>query len=396
MSGDNLNYIAESLRNELILEQGLQSTLQLDMTAPSTSSMAYLKITTNTTTTSAPIMTTNTSVSIMTTTTSAPIITTTTTTPIITACQHSTCQQSTCQHSTYKSTTDTPTASSKSIEISETTTSNAAKKDLPKCDYSIIKNRLNAFTKLASSNLQFKPIGSITWKKLSKCGFYPMYNCQNNNFIFVKCFSCNFKTKIYPSNLNIQQLYSIHLVYPCPYVKSLQSTKSDNLSVPDIPLARRFIHTFLNSYTRRCDTFKCIEGNLNSDNKFDINVLADSGFWFTNNANKSIVCYSCNLTLLLSEYQSLDEHIDILHLSKRPTCYHMQMKYTKISATLPKHQYIRLLQFEENYSICQLCLERRVNFKLLPCNHAYSCYSCTPNLMNCPLCRSVIYSIIKY
>ena len=251
--------------------------------------------------------------------------------------------------------------------------------------------RLKLFVNFTKDYSQFKSTSKLIWKKLAKCGLEP--TSIIDNFICVKCFSCKFILKINVNQLDFKQLYNFHLSQPCPYVKSLKSNRK-YLSVPDIPLSKRFIHSFFNSYARRGDTFK--SNLLSEDTEIDIGLCTDSGFWFANDTKQTIVCYSCNLNLSLEEYKKLKYHIDIYHLLKRPNCYHMQMKYTKISKSTGQTQYIRLLQTEDKYQVCEICLDRHVNFKFLPCNHIYSCYSCTPNLSKCPLCREIIYSIVKY
>ena len=44
---------------------------------------------------------------------------------------------------------------------------------------------------------------------------------------------------------------------------------------------------------------------------------------------------------------------------------------------------------------CKICLEEEVGVVMLPCRHVCSCYSCSAQLISCPVCRTNIHAIIE-
>ncbi len=52
---------------------------------------------------------------------------------------------------------------------------------------------------------------------------------------------------------------------------------------------------------------------------------------------------------------------------------------------------------DNNMQCCAICLDRAIECKLKPCNHASFCFNCVSELMDrklrCPLCRSFFFYV---
>ena len=44
---------------------------------------------------------------------------------------------------------------------------------------------------------------------------------------------------------------------------------------------------------------------------------------------------------------------------------------------------------------CKICFSSNANIAFIPCGHLFCCFSCSQQLINCPVCRSSISNIIR-
>lgn len=128
------------------------------------------------------------------------------------------------------------------------------------------------------------------------------------------------------------------------------------------------------SERERLNTFTNCNQIKNSRKK----ELAASGFYFIR-APDVVICHFCKLILSIW----LPEHkVDEEHLKWSPTC-----KFLLKTCELD--------DFQEDKSLCKICLENNFNIVLLPCRHLATCEKCSSLLNKCPICRCSVEGTIS-
>lgn len=152
--------------------------------------------------------------------------------------------------------------------------------------------------------------------------------------------------------------------------------------------------------------------------KSSINQLVDAGFYFIG-PSTCVACYLCGV--MVKSFQSHHNPYEA-HVYFSPKCTHiMLVKGPMFHETVQAAVAERLLQlmnesvtdtepnwylsrksnnaFAKNFdteqtisNACCICLGKKANIIVFPCNHVSTCGHCTANLLHCPKCKHTIFS----
>lgn len=157
-------------------------------------------------------------------------------------------------------------------------------------------------------------------------------------------------------------------------------------------------------------------------------VLASAGFYFLGYDDK-VCCYYCGVILGL---WTKDDNPWIEHKLYSRTCFHLLVNENKspksivrMSSEMSLYQLIKLKflkYFQEhalqttdsanqeippeytgdqvgssanNNIMCKICLDREIEYLLLPCSHLGLCSICVTTQDKCPFCRGEIIHVLK-
>ena len=149
--------------------------------------------------------------------------------------------------------------------------------------------------------------------------------------------------------------------------------------------------------------------------------FADAGFFFATSSPKfTVQCYSCHL--VISDWSPGDDPY-IKHIKIQPDCQFLNNKhktmpdYDKGKESYDTAETVK--QFpasiplssatfnatnisssssavaNDESSVCSVCLTNRKEYAIVPCGHFCVCGDCSHMLLQCPLCRSPMRSVLK-
>ena len=137
--------------------------------------------------------------------------------------------------------------------------------------------------------------------------------------------------------------------------------------------------------------------------------FADAGFFFAASSPKfTVQCYSCHL--VISDWLPRDDPC-IKHMKMQPDCLFLNNKRRTIPVydkgkesydtaetgkQFPASIPLSSATFNaDESSVCSVCLTNRKEYAIVPCGHFCVCGDCSDMLLQCPLCRSPMRSVLK-
>ena len=194
---------------------------------------------------------------------------------------------------------------------------------------------------------------------------------------------------------------------------------------------KKVVHSEYSSEHRRLQTYTDFLWPIGLKQKPE--ELANAGFFYEGYSDK-VICYYCSLMIgaWRPEDDPWTEHAKwlpdctFLNVMKSPEFVrsfhlpsHMLHRSSSKTDTLESTSHFSWIgkifskwsinrrtvnSVEENNSpkvskedgrVCKICMERELGIVFIPCGHIISCTFCVLNITNCPMCRSVISSIVK-
>ena len=110
--------------------------------------------------------------------------------------------------------------------------------------------------------------------------------------------------------------------------------------------------------------------------------LTEAGFFYTG-VSDNIKCFSCGI--VLNNWQPFDDIYE-QHIIFSPKCKYLIFKK---GIDFVKN-YAKKLEMNYDAYKCSVCLDRMKNILFIPCLHISTCKQCARQLVNCPICRSLI------